>query len=341
MTSKNKTVLVTGISGWIAQFCALALLKEGYKVRGSLRSMQRKDEVIKALNKEVDINNNLEFCSLDLLKDDGWDSAMQDCEYVLHVASPFSMTNPKDENDMIKPAKEGTLRTLKSAKKAGVKRVVITSSIVAMAAHLKKGTFNTSSWTDLNATNLTAYEKSKTIAEKSAWDFIKNQDGGDTLELSVVSPGAVMGPTLSEDIEGTSLAICTQILTKQMPALPNIAFPMVDVRDVAKHHIQAMIHPDANGKRFISAEHKPTSMQNMASILKSNGYDVPTKKMPSLLVKIMGLFNEEAKGMVSYLDRYVTCDNSDTINTFNWTPTPLEKTFLDMAKSVQSILKNQ
>ena len=157
--STQKKVLITGISGWIAQFCAVELIKEGFFVRGSLRSMQRQQEVIEALSKEVDTTNNLEFCELDLTKDNGWDEAMTDCCYVLHVASPFIINEPKHESELIEPAVEGTLRALKAAKKANVKRVVLTSSIVAMFAHLKRY-FHPKTWTEINGKNkINSYQK--------------------------------------------------------------------------------------------------------------------------------------------------------------------------------------
>ena len=337
----QKKVLITGISGWIAQFCAVELIKEGYFVRGSLRSKQRQQEVIEALSKEVDTTNNLEFCELDLTKDNGWDKAMTDCCYVLHVASPFVINEPKHESELIKPAVEGTLRALKAAKKANVKRVVLTSSIVAMFAHLKKGIFTPKTWTEINGKNkINSYQKSKTLAEKAAWEFIRNQDQTNPLELTVINPGAVLGPTLSKDISGASLGICAQLLTAKMPGIPNLNIPMVDVRDVAKHHLKAMTLPEANNKRFISAFAKSTPFLTFAKTLKENGYSkVPTRKVPTLLLKFLSLFDSEAKGMVPLLDSNVSCDNSETIELLNWkNPIPLEKTFLDMAKSVQTIL---
>ena len=168
-------VLVTGVSGYVGQHCAAELLKNGYAVRGSVRSVSKIDEVVKGITKEIDPKGNLEFCELDLMKDEGWDKALEGCDFLLHVASPFVVKEPKDENELIKPAVEGTLRALKAAKKAGVKRVVLTSSTVAMHGG-KEGLIkiNQDSWTDVNAKNVTAYFKSKTLAEKSAWDFIKN-----------------------------------------------------------------------------------------------------------------------------------------------------------------------
>ena len=339
---KNNTVLVTGISGWIAQFCAVELLKQGFHVRGSLRDMSRQHEVKQAISTAVDINNNLSFCKLDLLDDNGWDSAMENCTYALHVASPFIIEEPNHPDDLIRPAKEGTLRALTAAQKANVKRVIVTSSIIAMMAHLNSGSFDPSHWTDLSSNNITSYARSKTIAEKVAWEFFNNQNKtGHQIELVTINPGGVLGPTLSSDIDGASLKFCAQLLTKQMPGIPNVGLPMVDVRDVAQHHVAAMLHPEANGNRYISAQSESTTFLSLAEILKANGYDVPTKKVPAFLIKFMALFDKEAKGMVPLLNKSVSCDNSATVAAFNWQPRPIKTTILDMAKTVQKVLEQR
>ena len=338
----RKKVFITGISGWIAQYCAIELLQNGYTVKGSLRNMNRQQEVIEALSKHVDTKDKLEFCQLDLLIDDGWDDAMIGCEYLMHIASPFIMTEPKNEDDLIKPAKEGTLRALKSAQKAGVKRVVLTSSIAAMCAHMLSGTFTPESWTNINQRKkINTYQKSKTVAEKAAWDFIENLEDKNSMELSVINPGGVLGPALSDDIQGASLDICYQLLTKKMPGIPDFRIVFVDVRDVAKHHFLAMTLPEAKNKRFISAYSTPTSFLKLATTLKENGFDVPTNKVPTLLLKCLSYFSPQTKFMLPLLGRYIDCDNSATINTFKWKPTPLEKTFVDMATSVQDVLNKK
>ena len=336
----NNLVLITGISGWIAQHCAAELLKQGYHVRGSLRDKSREAEVKTALTPFLTNDSQLSFCELDLLYDSGWDQAMENCHYVLHVASPFVMAEPKDTNDLIKPAKEGTLRALKFAQQAGVKRVVLTSSIAAMSAHMTHGRFSNESWTDLNSKLPNSYQRSKTIAEQAAWDFYHNQDGDHKIELAVINPGAVLGPTLSPNLTGASLSFCAAMLTGKMPGIPNVKFVMADVRDVAMHHVKAMTTPEANGKRFISAHANPESFFNIAHILSQNGYhNVPTKKIPSFIIKLMSFFDREARGMVGFLDTAISCDNSQTIAMFDWKPIPLEKTVIDMGKTVFSFLK--
>lgn len=336
-----KKVLVTGISGFVGQHCAAELLKKGYAVRGSIRSLSKTDEVINGIKKEIDPKGNLEFCELDLMKDAGWDKAMEGCDFVLHIASPFVVKDPKDENVLIKPAVEGTLRALKAAKKAGIKRLVLTSSTVAMHGG-KEGLIkiNQDSWTDVNAKNVTAYIKSKTLAEKSAWDFIKNQTGNTKLELVVVNPGPIYGPTLTGNLATEAMDFFKKLITGQVPMLPRAYSVMSDVRDIAVIHVAALENEKANGKRFIVTSEKPHAIQEIAQILKSNGYDkVSTRLAPTFLLKFIAKFNDEMKGMLPFVGNTIEADVSHTMNTFNWKPMSFEKTVLDTAKSVEQAIK--
>lgn len=335
-----KKVLVTGISGFVGQHCAAELLKKGYAVRGSVRNLSKTEEVVNGIAKEVDLKENLEFCELNLMNDVGWDKAIEGCDYVLHVASPFVVKVPKDENELIKPAVEGTLRALKAAKKAGVKRVVLTSSTVAMHGG-QHGLIkiNQGSWTTVNEKSVTAYCKSKTLAEKSAWDFIENQTGDYKLELVVVNPGPIYGPTLTGNLATEAMDFFKKLITGQVPMLPHAYSVMSDVRDVAAIHVAALENEKANGKRFIVTSEKPYAIQEIAQILKSNGYDkVSTRLAPTFLLKFMAKFNNEMKGMLPFVGNTIEADVSDTINTFNWKPIPFKKTVLDTAKSVEQAM---
>jgi len=337
-----KKVLVTGITGFVGQHCAAELLKKGYAVRGSVRSLAKTDEVARGIEKEVHLNGNLEFCELDLMNDAGWDKAMEGCDFVLHVASPFVVKVPKDENQLIQPAVEGTLRALKAAKKAGIKRVVLTSSTVAMHGG-EKGIIkiNKGSWTNIAAKNVTAYFKSKTLAEKAAWEFIKNQTGDTKLELVVVNPGPIYGPTLTGNLANEAMDFFKKLITGKVPMLPVANSVMSDVRDVAAIHVQALENEKAGGSRFIVTSEKPHAIQEIATILKANGYEkVSTKLAPSFLLKFMAKFNDEAKGMLPFIGNTITADISDTKRIFNWQPIPFEKTVLDTARSVQDLLNN-
>jgi dihydroflavonol-4-reductase len=336
----SKKVLLTGISGFVGQHCAVELLKNGYTVRGSVRNLSKEQEVRKGIAKVIDAKNNLEFCELDLMSDKGWDKAMEDCDYVMHVASPFIIAEPKDENEMIKPAVEGTLRALRAAKKAGVKKVVLTSSTVAMAGDKKKNHLTQKSWTNAKTDKVSVYMKSKTLAERAAWDFYNNQDAGDKMELTVVNPGPIYGPTLTGNLTGASMSMIRDIITGKMPMLPNAHYVMSDVRDIAKIHVAAMENMKSNGERFIVTSEKIYSFVGVASILKENGFKKASpKKAPSFVVKFMSLFNREMKGMLPFVDVEVSADISETKQVFSWKPIPFEKTILETAKSVEEAMK--
>ena len=332
-----KKVLVTGASGFIAEHCIIELLKNGYSVKGSLRSMNREQEVRDAIKTGAS-DENLEFCQLDLLEDDGWEDAMWDCDYLMHVASPFVIEDPKDENELIKPAKEGTLRALNAAKKAGIKRVVLTSSVAAVNSHMMSGTSDHTTWTDINSKYVTPYQKSKTIAEKAAWDFYNNQDSNNRMELAVINPGGVMGPQLGNDLGGASTQIVSQLISGKFPMIPALSFPFIDVRDVAILHLKAMTTPEADGKRFIAAHSEPTWMYQVAEVLSAAGYEkIKLKKAPSFMLKLIGLFDNKTKSLVPMLDKYVPCDNSQTVKILNWEPMPWEQAFIEHAKSIEAI----
>lgn len=335
----SKRVLLTGVSGFVGQHCAVELLKNGYIVRGSIRNISKEKEVREGIAKVIDAKSNLEFCQLDLLSDKGWDNAMEGCDYLLHVASPFVIAEPKDENEMIKPAVEGTLRALNAAKKAGVKKVVLTSSTVAMAGDKKKNHLTQESWTNSKTDKVSAYMKSKTLAEKAAWDFYKNQDSSSKMELTVVNPGPIYGPTLTGNLSGASMSMIRDIITGKVPMLPNANYVMSDVRDIAQIHVQAIENDQSNGQRFIVTSEQPYSFLGVASILKENGYKKANpKKAPSFMVKFLSIFSSEMKGMLPFVDSTVSADISQTKKTFNWQPIPFEKTIIDTAKSIQALL---
>jgi len=335
----SKRVLLTGVSGFVGQHCAVELLKNGYIVRGSIRNISKEKEVREGIAKAIDAKSNLEFCQLDLLSDKGWDNAMEGCDYLLHVASPFVIAEPKDENEMIKPAVEGTLRALNAAKKAGVKKVVLTSSTVAMAGDKKKNHLTQESWTNSKTDKVSAYMKSKTLAEKAAWDFYKNQDSSSKMELTVVNPGPIYGPTLTGNLSGASMSMIRDIITGKVPMLPNANYVMSDVRDIAQIHVQAIENDQSNGQRFIVTSEQPYSFLGVASILKENGYKKANpKKAPSFMVKFLSIFSSEMKGMLPFVDSTVSADISQTKKTFNWQPIPFEKTIVDTAKSIQALL---
>ncbi len=339
-------VLVTGVSGFLGHHCAVELLKNGYHVRGSVRNFNKKSEVLNGIKKEIEPNERLEFVKLDLLSDHGWDDAMKGCKYVLHVAAPFSVREPNDENEYIEPIRGGTMRALKSAQKAKVKRFVLTSSAVTMMGAVydsdqDTGTVDTKDWTDPNSKNINTYIKAKTLSEKAAWDFFKDQADDSLMEMAVMCAGGIYGPSLTGNISGFSLKGIHQMLTGhfKMSMIPPAGLPMSDVRDLAKLHVLAMTEQKANGKRLVPTTSRAYSFMEIAKILKENGYSkVSTKKAPIFMIKLMSLFDREARGMVSIVGNSVTSDNSETKEIFDWEPIPFEKTILDCAKSIEHLI---
>ncbi len=340
-----KKVLVSGISGFIGQHCAAELLKEGYYVKGSLRDLEKKDEVANGIIKEIDPGENLEFVKLNLLSDAGWDDTVKGCESVLHVASPYFVREPINEYEYIKPAYEGTLQVLKSAQKAKVKKVIITSSIVAMMGKVldsneNTGTVDSESWTDENSNNINTYMKSKTLAEKAAWEFVKNIPESEKLELVAICPGVVMGPTLTGNIDGQSMQFISRMLTGhyKMAMIPPIGLPVSDVRDLAKIHVRSITENATNGKRLIPTTAKAHEFMEIAKLLKENGYEkVSTMKGPTFMIKIMSLFDREVKGIVPIVGKSINADNVETKQIFNWEPLPFEKSILDCASSIKHL----
>lgn len=334
----KETVLVTGISGYIGLHCAAELLRSGYQVRGSIRSLAKKGEVLETMKAANVDTTNLEFAELDLVKDSGWDAATEGCAYILHVASPFAIANPKHEDEMIKPAVEGTLRALRAAREAGVKRLVLTSSVLSMMGSMKDGEFGPGSWTDTTSKEISTYTKSKTLAERAAWDYMQRLPKEDTFEMVVVNPGAVVGPPLGRNVSGQTMTMVGNMISGKMPLVPQAAFPMVDVRDVAKIHLEAMTHEKAVGKRIIAALTEPVSFVDMAKELKASGYkQVGTRQAPNLLIRLLSLFDREAKGLVGMLNMNVRSDNSLPRKLFNWKPISIQKSVQDTAAAIRRI----
>jgi dihydroflavonol-4-reductase len=333
----SEKVLVTGVSGYVGSHCAVELIKEGYEVRGSIRSLKKKDEVAKGVARFVDTKDKLEFCELNLLSDDGWAEAMKGCDYVLHVASPFEIAQPKDEDEMIKPAVEGALRALKFAKKAGVKKVVVTSSTVAMAGDKKVQTLTQDSWTDPAKDKVSAYMKSKAMAERAVWDFYKAQTGEDKLEITVINPGPIYGPTVTGNVAGASMSFFKQIIAGEVPMLPQCSYPMSDVRDIALLHVRALKSKASNGQRFIATTSDSYEFVDIAKVLKEAGYDkVHPKVAPNWLLRLLSLFSSEMKGMRPFIGAHIKADTEATKKAFNWEAIDFKKTVLDTAKSINS-----
>ncbi len=294
-----KTVLVTGGSGFLGSWCVIELLRHGYSVRTTVRDLSREPEVRAAIASEVDAADRLSVLAADLRSDEGWEQAVDGCDYVLHVASPFPPVQPKDPDELIVPAREGTLRVLKASLDAGVERVVVTSSIAAITGGLGPSSppLTEDDWSDPDNPRLTPYARSKTIAERAAWDFVRER--GETEKLAVVNPGAILGPVLSAD-RSYSIELIERLL-KGMPGAPRIGFSFVDVRDVADLQIRAMTAPEAGGERFVAVESFQW-MEEVAEVLRDRlgeaAAKVPKRTVPNLLVRAMAIFDPGIRSIV-------------------------------------------
>lgn len=330
------TVLVTGGSGFVGSHVLLQLLNAGHTVRTTVRSLKREPDVRAMLkNAGVVPGNRLTFFSADLSGDEGWPQAISGCDYVMHVASPIPAAAPKTDDELIVPARDGALRVLRTARDAKVKRVVMTSSCGAIYyGHPPQPTpFDETSWTNLEG-EMSAYVRSKAIAERAAWDFMAAEGGG--LELSVVNPAGIFGPVLGADFS-SSIEIITRLL-KGMPGCLRINFGVVDVRDVADLHLRAMTDPLASGQRFIAVSGALMSMLDIAKVLRANLGDaakkVPTRELPSWLVRLAARFSSTLRPMVPLLDNTRTPTSAKAERMLRWKPRPREEAVVASAESL-------
>lgn len=333
-----QTVLVTGGSGFIGSHAILQLLAAGYRVHATLRNLSREAEVRAMLRQGgAAEQHDLTFLKADLNSDDGWAEAVQDCDYVLHIASPFPFELPKHEDELIVPAREGTLRVLKAARDAGVKRVVLTSSFAAIGYGHKpqREPFDERSWTNVTGENLTPYVKSKTLAEKAAWDFIAREGG--SLELSVVNPVGVFGPVLSADYS-TSIQVVQRLMDGAMPGVPRLWLGVVDVRDVADLHLRAMTNPSAKGERFLAVAGASLSFLDIAHILKARmgelSKKVPTRQLPDWLIRLAALADPSIKQVLPELGKRKDASGAKARRMLGWTPRSNEEAIVATAESL-------
>jgi len=334
VAAEERTVLVTGGSGFLGGWCVVELLRQGYRVRTTVRDLSREAEVRAAVASQLDAGERLSVCKADLSEDQGWQEALAGCSYVLHVASPFPPVQPKDPDELIVPAREGTLRVLRAGLDAGVERVVVTSSVAAVAGGSKPGRVLTEEdWTDPDKPGLSPYVRSKTIAERAAWDFVAQQ--GAEQRLAVVNPGAILGPVLSDD-HSYSLQVIERML-KGMPGIPRIGFSFVDVRDVADLHVRAMTASEAGGGRFIAAGRFLWASE-VAAILRerlgSAAPKVPKRSLPDFLVRAASRFDPGIRSIVNQLGLRYEYSSEKAESRLGWQQRPAEEMIVECAESL-------
>jgi nucleoside-diphosphate-sugar epimerase len=338
MDNQNTTVLVTGGTGFLASHCILQLLQQNYKVKTTIRTSAKKDKVLNMLKNGVIQNfENLSFVEADLTQDKNWDIATENCDYVLHVASPIHLKLPKHEDEMIRPAVEGTLRILKASENSGVKRVVMTSNFGAVGYSNKNPNdiITEKNWTDPNEKGLSAYNKSKVMAEEAAWEFIKNSNG--EMELSVINPVGIFGPALDKDLS-SGFDLLKRMIDGTLKAIPKLVLGIVDVRDAADLHIRAMINPKAAGERFLALSDGTFSLPQIAELLRKEMPEISgkisKKILPNWQVKLAALFNENAKAIAPMLGINRNASNEKAKTLLGWKPRSKEEAILETVKNM-------
>ena len=333
-----KRVLVTGGSGFIAGHCILQLLERDYLVRTTIRSLAKEPAVRLVLQDAGMVSEDrLSFVAADLTNDKGWAEAVADVDFVLHVASPVQPGHVANEDDLIVPARAGALRVLRAARDANVTRVVLTSAFHAVSWGHKHGdhTFTERDWTVLDGPGVDAYGRSKTLAERAAWDFMAVEGGA--LELTTMLPVAVMGPVMGKDISGSNHLI-QRMLDGAMPAFPNLFIPIIDVRDVASAHILAMTNPKAAGERFLLSNGQALALKEIGAIIRAELGDaakrVPTRSIPDLVLRIAALFNAEIPPVVPDLGYAKKTSNEKATRVLDWAPRDASEAVVTAANSM-------
>jgi dihydroflavonol-4-reductase len=330
-----ETVLVTGGTGFVAGWCIVELLQQGYEVRTTVRSPSRQDAVRHAVSTVVDPGDRLSFAVADLTTGDGWADAVKGCDYVLHVASPLGLDAPKDLDALIIPARDGALHVLRAATLAGAKRVVMTSACAAATPPLAgpDSVSDETRWTDTSDSSLTAYRKSKAVSEQAAWAFMRDYDGPTT--LTTILPGAVFGPLLTASNRGSVQVI--ERLLGGMPGTPRIGFEVVDVRDLARLHVRAMTSPEAAGQRFIAAG-EFLWMSEIAAELRAGlggiASKVPTRTLPNIAVRLFARFDPGVRAVAPYLGHKHLHTADKARRVLGWQLRPAAETVIDCARSL-------
>ncbi|HWO62585.1 MAG TPA: aldehyde reductase [Umezawaea sp.] len=346
MSSSRERVLVTGGSGFIAGHIIVRLLEEGYRVRTTVRSLRKEGAVRAVLADAGAVDDSaLSFVAADLTDDAGWAEAVEGCDYVLHVASPVHLRNVRNDDDVIVPAREGTLRVLRAARDAGVRRLVLTSAFhaVGFGHPHTHGPFTEVDWSVLDGPGVDAYGKSKILAERAAWDFVAAEGGA--LELVATLPVAVMGPVMGDEVSGSNHVV-QRILDGGMPGYPNMWMPIVDVRDVASAHVLAMTAPGAAGQRFLVSSGPSIAMKEIGALLKADLGDaakrVPTRTLPNFVVRFAARFNAEFEPVAADLDFVKVVSNDKARRVLGWEPRPAREAVIAAGRSLvrKSLVKS-
>jgi nucleoside-diphosphate-sugar epimerase len=338
MADANGTVLVTGGTGFLGGWCVAELLKQGYDVRTTVRDRKREQAVRDAVAAAgAQDGARLSVHQADLMSDDGWADAVSGCRHVLHVASPFPPVQPKDPDELIVPARDGALRVLRAALDAGVERIVMTSSVAAVRGSrdsTEQTPFTEADWTDGDDTKLTPYVRSKTLAERAAWQLARDRGAED--RLAAINPGAIIGPALNND-HSYSLQAVQRLLNGDMPAAPRLGFSFVDVRDVAELHLLAMTKPEAGGERFIATDEfmwMPDLAKMLRERLGEQAAKVPKRTAPDFVIRAMSRFDPSIRSFVGDLGKRQWLSSEKARSLLGWKTRPVGDSIEETARSL-------
>lgn len=332
----DRPILVTGASGFVALHLVHLLLRHGHRVRGTLRDPSRASSLCESITKAGLDTARAEFVKADLNHDEGWREALENVEFAFHVASPVPQRPARDDSELVTPAREGTLRVLRAARTAGVRRVVLTSSVSAiMQGHARDGkeVLSEDDWSIVDE-RIPAYDKSKTLAERAAWEFLADMREQAPFELVAINPGFILGPALDSD-HGTSNELVRKLITRAVPGLPDLFFPIIHVQDVAELHWRAMCAPGASGLRLCCALPAMSSPE-IADVLERAGYRVPRRRIPDWMIRLVGLFDRQVAVILPELGKRDNFDCSRVRSVLGWNPRSAESAILDAARSLVS-----
>lgn len=337
-SANGQTVLVTGASSYVASHIIYLLLEEGYNVRGTLRNMSREEHLRRVFADQVKENGQLEFVETDLTADDGWNEAAQGCDYVLHLATPVITIPPEDENELIRPAVDGTLRVLRAAAANGVRRTVMTSTTEAMTEGHDRydRVFDEDDWSNIEG-EMHPYSKSKVLAERAAWDFANDPERAGQMEISVICPGMALGPLLDGTHVASAVDIIRQVMTGAYPAWARISFSVVDVRDVATAHLMAMTDARPAGRRYICGGEFRWLVEIARTLneqFADQGHKIPTRQMPNIVLRALALFDAQAKLVVPLLDAERRVSSDRIKNELGWQSRPAEESIRAVGASL-------
>ncbi|SJN12809.1 NADPH-dependent methylglyoxal reductase (D-lactaldehyde dehydrogenase) [Leucobacter sp. 7(1)] len=333
LIDRSRPVLVTGVSGFLGGYIASELLAHGFQVLGTVRDLGGHADLSARVAVAHGVSGDrFSLCPADLTSDSGWDAAVADCRYVIHAASPFPSVAPRRAADVIRPAREGTRRVLSAAHRAGVQRVVLTSSVAATNHGPGHAPYSEQDWTDVTGRRATAYYRSKTLAEQDAWDFARAH----RIELTVLNPGVILGP-VQEPRVGASVGLIAQLLAGGFRRLPRFGFSIADVRDVADAHVRAMVEPKAAGKRFlVSGEFRwlRDVSEQLAGEFPAYAHRLPSRTAPDWFVRAMALADPHAREIVHELGRDLSVDTTRAREVLGWAPREERHTLRDTAQSL-------